>query len=73
MRKLIIFGTDKLANRTLYQLLKIHGEFVAGFTVDNDYLFQTELEDLPAVQLRWVKKYFLQRHILSFCRWDIDE
>ncbi len=58
MRKLIIFGTDTLASLTLYQLQKVHGQAVAGFTVDDDYLTQTEFEGLPVVGFSELEKTF---------------
>lgn len=58
MRKLILFGADTLASLIAFQLQKLHGQVVAGFTLDDDYLTQTEFEGLPVVGFCQLEKRF---------------
>lgn len=58
MIKLIIFGTDSLAKLTAYQLYKLHELAVVGFTVDDDYLNESEFENIPVVGFSKLQKTF---------------
>lgn len=58
MRKIIIFGTDTLSGLAFYQLQKIHHQVISGFTVDDDYLTQSNFEGLPVVGFSELEKTF---------------